>query len=297
MHQLSSKSNQYLVVIFFTTLIFMFFIFYLLHNINHNKELINRLENTLFFSKEMLNNQQQYALSLSILLSQDQEIIQSFLVQDVTQSFNIVNRKIKHLKKLQNIDFEVQIHNKNLSTYLRNWDISKRNIPLESFRKGVVKVHKDKRPHTSIEVGKRLNIKAISPIFNDNEFIGSLEVIIGFENLTHAFKQKGYELFVLMHKDFLSIATKLKNNPIIDDFVVVNNNNQFMLDGISLHDLQDYGYISNEQYAFSYFSYYDLNNNKIGYIFSGFPNEYKLNVQQSLQYDIQQMHILKKEGL
>lgn len=277
-----------------TTLLFILFIFYVLNNINHNKELINKLENTLFFSKEVLNNQQQYALSLSILLSEDQEVIQSFLTQNVTQSFAIINRKIKRLKQLQNIDFEVQIHNKDLTTYLRSWDISKRNIALDSFRQGVVKVHQEQMPYSSIEVGKRLNIKAISPIVHNNNFIGSLEVIIGFENLTQEFKQKGYELFVLMHKDFLNIATQLANHHTVGDFVLVNQNEHFKLEGILLHELEDYGYISNDEYAFSYFSYYDLHGKKIGYFISGFKNEYKLHLQNSFQYN-NATSILKKQ--
>lgn len=271
----------------------MLYIFYLLNNINHNKEILNKLENTLFFSKVVLHNQQQYALSLSILLSEDKEVIKSFVAQDVKQSYTIINQKIRRLKLLQNVDFEIQIHNDDLTTYLRSWDITKRNIPLESFRQGVVKVQKEKKPHVSIEVGKRLNIKAISPIFNKDKFIGSLEVIIGFEYLTHEFKQKGYELFVLMDKEFLSITTQLQNNSIVKGYVLVNNNESFKLNGISFENLKDYGYISNEQYAYAYFSFSDLHNKKIGYIFSGISNENKLDIEESFEYDTQNNFLSK----
>jgi hypothetical protein len=294
MHTLNYKTNRYLLLLLCITLVFIAFIFYLLNNINHNKEIINRLENTLFFSKEVLNNQQQYALSLSILLSEDKEVIQSFQKQNRQESFDIINYKINRLKQLQNIDFEVQIHNKDLSTYLRSWDISKQNIPLESFRQGVVKVHQSQTPHASIEIGKRLNIKAISPIFFNTEFIGSLEVIMGFENLTSQFKQKGYELFVLMNKEFLPIATNLTQNQQIQEFVLVNNSDTFKFDNISFDDLKDYGYISNEKYAYAYFSYYDLNHKKIGYIFSGINNENRLNVKESFQYDANSFKLKNK---
>lgn len=207
------KANKYLITIVLVTSFFILLTFYFLKNLNNSDDLLNRLENSLSTTKNLFNEQKRYALSLSILLAEDKEIINSFLKNNREESFDVINKKINRLKQLQNSSFEVQIHNSDMTTYLRSWDISIKDIPLSSFRQGIVKVKTDKKPIVSIELGKRLNIKAISPMKKDGKFIGSIEVIVGFSYLSKQLKQKGYSLYVLLDKKHLNIATKLKNRP------------------------------------------------------------------------------------
>ncbi len=237
---------------------------------------MNKLENSLNTTKNLFEEQKRYALSLSILLSEDKEIVNSFLNNNRAETFKVVNRKIKTLKKLQNSNLEVQIHNKNLSTYLRSWDLSIKNIPLSDFRMGLVKVKEEKKPIVSIELGKRLNIKAISPIKNNGKYIGSLEVIVGFKYLTKQLKQKGSTLYVLLNKKYLNIATNLKDNPKIDNYLLVNSVDIEDLKDLDLNNLKDYGYVSTKKHSFAYFSYYDLDNKHLGYIFTSILNKNKI---------------------
>lgn len=285
MRFLDFKTNRYLLLILAITSIFIALILYILTSLNSNNEQLNRLENSLNITRNFLEEQKRYALSLSILLSEDKEIIDSFLSNKREESFSIINRKIQTLKNLQNSNFEVQIHNKDLTTYLRSWDFTKKDIPLDSFRKGLVNVKENKKPLVSIELGKRLNIKAISPILRNQQFLGSLETIIDFEYLSKELKQKGYTLFVLLDQKHLDIANELKNNPKIGDFVLVNESNAQKLQNLNLSHLQDYGYISNNECSFSYFSYYDLQGNHLGYIFAGINNEKHLNVTNAFEYE------------
>lgn len=285
MSYLNSKTNKYLFVILLITSFFIAFIFYLLTNLNNSDKLLNRLETALTTTKNLFEEQKRYALSLSILLSEDKELIQSFIQNNRTATFEIINKKIDTLKQLQNSNFEVQIHNLNLTTYLRSWDLSIKDIPLESFRQGLVKVKESKKPLVSIELGKRLNIKAISPLIKDGNFIGSLETIIDFKYLSKELKQKGYKLFVLLDKKYLNIATELKNNETIGEFVIVNDSSKILFENLDLKNLNDYGYISNDKYSFSYFSYYDLNGNFLGYIFTAIENKNHLNFNNSYDYE------------
>jgi hypothetical protein len=285
MRFLDFKTNRYLLFILAATSILIALILYVLTSNNNTNEQLSKLENSLVITRNMLEEQKRYALSLSILLSEDKEITQSFLKQNRQESFDIVNRKIQRLKTLQNSHFEVQIHHKNLSTYLRSWDFSKKDIPLESFRKGLVKVKENKKPLVSIELGKRLNIKAISPIIIEDEFVGSLEIIIDFEYLFNELKQKGYTLFVLLNQTHLNIANELQNHPKIGNYVLVNKANSEKLDALALNDLKDYGYLSNDECSFSYFSYYDLENQHLGYILTGINNEKHLTMQNAFEYN------------
>lgn len=279
-----SKITRYILIISILALILLSFIFYTLTKLDKSEEVLTQLEDGLIITKNLLEEQKRYALSLSILLSEDKEIINSFIQKNRIESFKIVNKKLKHLKDIQNSKVDVQIHNKDLTTYLRSWDISKKDIPLNSFRQGLVKVYKTKKPIVSIELGKRLNIKAISPIIYQNKMIGSIETIVGFEHLTNQIKQRAYELFILLDKKYLDIASKLKNNSTIDKFVLVNNSNSTLLNNLNLSNLNDYGYISSKDMVFSYFSYYDLKQKKLGYILIGIRNKHSIELNNSFEY-------------
>lgn len=277
--------NRYIFVVLVLTALILSFIFYKLTQIDRNNNLLTQLENGLTTTRYLFEEQKRYALSLSLLLSQDIEIKDSFIKRDRKKTFEIVNRKIDLLKKLQNSSFDVQIHNVNLTTYIRSWDITKKDIPLDSFRLGLVEVYKDKKPLVSIELGKRLNIKAISPLFNDKEYIGSIEVIIGFDYLEKELKQKGFDTYILLKNNFLNIADTLKDNKKIENLTLVNDKNKNIssLNNIDLSKLKDYGYFTNEKKAFSYFSIYSLNREKLGYIIISLANEDNLSIDNSYE--------------
>ena len=282
---LNSKTNKYLFAIIIIASFTIFLVFYFLNNLNNNNKLINKLENALTTTKNLFEEQKRYALSLSILLSEDKTIIDSFIKKDRKKSFQIVNTKIKTLKQMQNSNLEIQIHNKNLTTYIRSWDINIKDLPLGSFRQGLIKIAKQKKPIVSIELGERLNIKAISPIIKNNEYLGSVEVIIDFDYLSHKLKKKAYELFVLLDKEHLNIASELKNNEKINNYVLVNKANIHHLNNLDLNKLKDYGYISNKNYSFAYFSYYGLDNKHLGYIFTGIDNNKHLDISNDYKYE------------
>lgn len=286
MEFLNSRTNKYLFGILVLASFTVFLIFYSLNNLNNNKNLLNNLENSLTTTKNLFEEQKRYALSLSILLAEDKTIIDSFMKKDREESFHIINKKIKTLKQLQNTSLEIQIHNENLTTYIRSWDINIKDVPLSSYRQGLVKVKEEKKPIVSIELGERLNIKAISPIIRNNKYIGSVEAIIDFEYLSQELEKKGYELFVLLDNKHLNIANKLKNNQKIMDYILVNNPDIHHLNNLSLENLKDYGYISNKQYSFVYFSYYDFDNKHLGYIFTGIHNNKHLDINNSYEYKI-----------
>lgn len=282
------KTNKYLLILFLITLCFIIFIFYLLTNINNNEKLVSKLENSLILTKNNFEEQKKYALSLAILLSEDKEINDSFLKKDREESFKIVNKKISLLKQQQNSNFEVQIHNKDLSTYIRSWDLSIKDIPLASFRHGLVKVKETKEPSVSIELGKRLNIKAITPFIHNNKFIGSIEVIIGFEQLTKELNKKGYDIYILLNNKYLNIANKLKDNKKVQNFTIVNKNhlNTNIFNHIKLDILKDYGYFTDENLAFSYFSFYSLKREKLGYVIISSKNNTNIKINNAYKKKI-----------
>ena len=267
-------------IVFIFTIVVLFFSFYFVYTLKQSyakNETIQSLDNALFLTRNLLEEEQQHALSLSLLLSQDKTFLEAFYKNDRKEAFEIISQKIKSLRKLQGYHFEVQVHDKALYTFLRSWDYSIKDIPLASFRKGLVLVKEHKKPLVSIEVGKRLNIKAISPIIKHGSFEGSIEVIENFEHLRKTLAEHGYALFILLNKKYLNIATTLQYHPVVfNQFVLVNDSydkRSFQsLQNSNLQDLQSYGYFTQDNYAFSYFSIKNFENQNLGYFIVVFEN-------------------------
>ena len=274
------KSSNYLFLFTAIALLCIGGIFYNLLQINTEKKLVNQLEDALALTKNLLVEQKRYALSLSLLISEDEAFLKSFYKKNRKESFQILNKKIQLLKKLQNSHFEVQVHNEDLTTYIRSWDFNIKDVPLASFRQGLVEVKNRLQPYSSIELGKRLNIKAITPIMKDKIFQGSIEVIINFEYLEKELKKHGYTLYILLDNKFLDIATTLKNNPQIGNYTLVNQtDNSFTHSNIS--QLEEYGYFTHLDKAYIYFTYYSLKQEKLGYIIVGLNEQTPLLIQNN----------------
>jgi hypothetical protein len=274
-------------IVFIFTLAVLFASFYFVYTLQQSysqKETLQSLDNALYLTRNLLEEEQQHALSLSLLLSQDKPFLEAFFKNDRKRVFDIIHQKIASLKKLQGYDFEVQVHDKNLHTYLRSWDYSVKDVPLASFRKGLVLVKKYQKPLVSIEVGKRLNIKAISPIIKNGSFEGSIEVIENFGHLRKRLAEHGYAFFILLDKKYLPIATTLRHHPLIfNKYVLVNNmydRHSFeSLKSSHLKNLQSYGYFTKNGYAFAYFSIKNFVNKNLGYCVVVFQNSTPLMLQ------------------
>lgn len=249
--------------------LFYYYVFAL--NSEYEKDnFFKELDKALLFTKNLFDEEQRYALAISSLISQDSEFLKAYREDDRKKAFDVINAKIKNLSQIESSKIDVQVHDKNLNTYLRSWEYAATNIPLGSFREGVVFVKENQKKLVSVEVGKRLNIKAISPILEDSAFKGSIEVIIGFEHLEKKLQKYGYTLFVLLDKQYLDIATSLEDSLVIGNKYILANEAK---DEIALNDLKksdllslgSYGYFQNNSSAFGYFELKNLHDKRIGY--------------------------------
>lgn len=265
------------IIIFIFVLCVLSISFYLVYSLKISytqKEAVQSLNNALLLTKNMLEEEQRHVMSLSLLLAEDKTLLKNYEENNRKQVFTTINEKIYSLETLQGYHFEVQVHDKNLHTYLRSWDYNITDVPLASFREGLVMVKKSKKPMVSIELGKRLNIKAISPILREDEFIGSIEVIEGFEHLQEKLSEQGYDFFILLDKKYLTITTSLKYHPVLQEkYVLVNdtyNKNSYdRLEKATLADFGNYGYFSLSGYAYGYFEITNYHNEKLGYCIVG----------------------------
>ncbi|MDY0322271.1 MAG: cache domain-containing protein [Arcobacteraceae bacterium] len=262
------KQLTLLIIIFISFVIG--YLFYSLNTIEKEKIVVNNLENALLTASNLLEEEKKQALSFSMLLSNDKELLDAFIQNDRGKTFDIIQNKLIQLEMIQPKKFRIQIHDKDLNTYIRSWDFEKSGEKLESFRKGLVEVKNRQKPLVSIELGKRLNIKAISPIIQNEKFIGSIEVITEFETLANILRQRGYELFVLLDDKYLDVAVDLMDNKKVKNYVLCNGIENLSLlnslENINIKQLAEYGYIVNSHISLGYFSIYDINKQNLGYI-------------------------------
>lgn len=117
---------------------------------------------------------------MALMLSQNESIRQSYLSDDRALAFQTIHTEMAKIKHILNIEqLDIQLHTKEAKAWVRSWDFESYGENLEPFRKGLASLRQNKLPFVSIELGKRLNIKALCPIFDKEVYIGSLEVILG----------------------------------------------------------------------------------------------------------------------
>ncbi len=127
-------------------------------------------------------------------------------------------------------DFKIHLHSKDLKSFYRLWDTKTTNDSLSGFRHSLKIVKELKKSISCIEVGRySMLIRGISPIFEDNKYLGTVENISNFEPIIKYFKQKGIKLYVLMNKENQNIASKVhfSKNQILTDYVVLNQISKF----------------------------------------------------------------------
>jgi len=211
-------------------LIFLVVIATLLFFLKKYNDILEKEEVDILVSKNIeiitnkISNQKKHALSLAILFSKNQNII-TLLEQnkpnELKNELNTLLSVISHYTDIKNI--QIQVHTKDLKVFIRNWENKDQGLNLKSFRKGLVKVKQTQKPYVSNELGKRLNIKAIAPIFDKNKnYIGSIEVITDYTQLQKELSLLGVSILPLLNSSFLHIAKYHQNNKKLHNFVLIS---------------------------------------------------------------------------
>jgi hypothetical protein len=230
-------------------LLFILIIFTLLFFLKKYNDILTKDQIDILVSKNVeiitneISNQKKHALSLAILLSQNADIItllQKKQRKQLKKELNTILQTISHYTNLKNI--QIQVHTKELKSFVRNWEDRGMGLELGTFRKGLVKVKQTKQPYVSNELGRRLNIKAIAPIFDANKnYIGSIEVITDYTELKKRLSLINIEILPILKGKFLDIAKYHQNNKKLHQFVLIEkeynqklydllyNNSKFLL--------------------------------------------------------------------
>ena len=218
-----SKTYRNFIFLFIVVFITLLYFLNKYNNIIHQNQIDILVSNKIEIVQNELTHQKNQALSLAILFSKNQNIINNL------EQNKPIELKSELLKLLENIkiytkqnNIQVQVHTEDLKVFVRSWEDKDSGLNLEGFRKGLVKVKQTKEPFVSNELGKRFNIKAISPIFNEKQqYIGTIEVIMDYSDLKNRLKYMGIEIIPLLDKKYLQIAQSYENNTLLGNYIVI----------------------------------------------------------------------------
>lgn len=242
-----SKTNRNFILLFIVVTITLLYFLYKYNKIIHYNQIDILVSNKIEIVQKELSNQKNQALSLAILFSKNEKIINNL---EQNKPIDLKKELVKLLNNIKTYtnqnNIQIQIHTKDLNVFVRSWEDKDSGLNLESFRKGLVKVKQTKEPFVSNELGKRFNIKAIAPIFDkDEEYIGTIEVIMDYSDLKNRLKYMGIEIIPLLEKKYLQIAQSYKNNTSLHEYIVIQDEyDKKLYDFLS----QNKKYISNEKY-------------------------------------------------
>jgi len=231
----------------------------------------NSVESVLNLTQELISHEKQLALSIALMLSQNEAIKDGYLKNDRHALFVTLQDEIQKTKQYLQMDsLEVQLHTKDAKSWVRSWDYESYGNELASWRTGITLLQQTKMPLVAIELGKRLNIKALAPIFNKNEFIGSLEVILGFDDVAQNLKDKKINFVVLMDKRYLEIGSWMKELEQINNYVVVSSSCSTTcyntLRSLITPEILNQGFARANGALFGFTPLFDIESKQIGYI-------------------------------
>lgn len=182
----SLKAKIYLpmTIIFAIMLGVMFIFFWRGTQAIEKKVLADKEKQMSTFAKESLQTKYQLALVSAINLSQNGYIINALKTGDKAElksELKKLNESIKQSSEYKNL--RIHIHSADIKSFLRGWN-DKNGDDLSGFRKTIIEVKTSKAPVCGLEVGKAgLVIRGLAPIITQGEYLGSVEVILPFDDI------------------------------------------------------------------------------------------------------------------
>lgn len=213
------------------------------------------------------------AISNVINLSKNVSIVSALQQNDrkiAQEGLKTVISDFKDNTKFHNI--KIHIHDANVHSFLRLWNPKKNGDDLSGFRQTIVEVKRTKKPLAAIEIGRAgLVLRGLSPIIDNGKYLGSVEFMQGLNSIIRDGRKKGMEIVILMDRQYLNIATKLKEAPKLhQQFVLASKKsdlNQSFFDELKTVDITASG--TSENFYYTSAPIKDFKGNIVGYAVVG----------------------------
>ncbi len=191
-------------------------------------------DNLLSYFRQQMEREKANALFLSVALSDNKALKDALLQGDEETGYRILIETLDKLKTYTFIkDVRTQIITRDLDIFARSWENeSFAGMPLEGFRVDLQRIRRLRKPKVSIDPGRLLTIKATTPFKDGVQLIGYIEAIKTFDEITENLRKEGIELLVLMENRYLDIATLMRDNPTLGEYVISNRNYNSVIAGV-----------------------------------------------------------------
>lgn len=242
-------------------------------------------------------------LKTAIALSKNEALVNVLENDDEDLGYILLSDILSTIELNTNIHIRAQIITKELNIFTRSWDDIYAGMPIGDYRTDLDYFKTHKTPRSSIEIGRRLGIKATVPIYKNGEFLGFVEVISFFKSITEFFSTLGVDLYVLLDFKHMDSAVLMAQNLTIHNNVVANRNYNYShlqtLQSIDFKILKRNGKVYKDNKYIFYESMYDGRSEVIGGFVFVLPERYLdyfrnpdddisflINVTRSSLYDV-----------
>ena len=251
-------------------------------------------------------------LRMAILLSKNKALIDALENDDEELGYKLLSDTLSTIEKDTGLLIRAQIITQELNIFARSWDDVYAGMPIGDYRTDLDYFKTHTNPRTSIEIGRRLGIKATVPIYTqEGEPLGFVEVISFFKSITEFFSSMGVDFYALLDIKQIDSAVLMMQNLSIDDYVLANRTYNYShiqtLKSIDFKELRLAGVVHKDA---KYIFYENMHDGK-GEIIGGFvfvlPEKYLdyfrdqeddisflINVTKSSLYDVLKEERYKK---
>jgi len=209
------------------------------------------------FYREKFLAKQDMGTASAIAIAHNHSVIEALRHHDRQIAIDGLTPMLADYKKSAKFkDVKVHVHDRNVTSFVRMWRLDKFGDDLSSFRKTIVAVKNTRKPLSGIEVGRAgLVLRGLSPVIQQGEYLGSVELFQDLESIVLDGKQEGIDVAVLMNRNMMGVAKFLQEQPALnDDFVLASRTqslNQAFFEELKNSDITKSGSTANFFYASS----------------------------------------------
>jgi len=282
--KLSSKLS-FIIAILGTIVILISLLFSYFVNQNILEETIQEEKQKLLHSlEERLFKKKDVGITNVVGFSANGELKTALLNNDREKA-------IKELKSIgktyeENTNFKgikIHMHTKEIHSFVRSWKVDKYGDDLSKTRQSLAELQKTKKATVVLELGGTgLFIRGIAPIFNNSEFIGSIEFMQGVGSVSRDFYKEKIHYIMVVNDEATQIATKLASNDKVGPYYI-SNPKWFKKDTvefaqkINFKKLFQDGYTLENGFFTTYLPVKDIHGKIVGYHFIGVTENKVIN--------------------
>ena len=216
-----------LIFVFSSLFLLIAIVFFYFNTQVKEQKLDSVLDQCTIALEKKLRDEKMSALEIAITLSKNKALLDALENEDEELGYTVLSDIMQTIQTNTSRYIRAQIITSEYNVFARSWDDIYAGMPLEDYRQDLYYFHTNASPRTSIEIGRRLGIKATVPVYDNGKLLGFFEVIDFFESVTSYFRAMGIDLYVLLDYKYYDRAILMQGNLLLQNNIVANINYNF----------------------------------------------------------------------